>query len=79
MFTDLPIQRVTSALRFSAHEAGLSQEKLAAKVGMSQSAVGRRLAGDTPLTLADLDALASACGIRVSVTFTEVETLAVAS
>ncbi|WP_227468384.1 helix-turn-helix domain-containing protein [Microbacterium sp. YJN-G] len=79
MFTDLPIQRVTSVLRFSAREAGMSQEKLAAKVGMSQSAVGRRLSGDTPLTLADLDAIATACGMRVSISFAEIETLAAAS
>lgn len=71
MFTDLPIQRVTAALRFSAREAGLSQEKLASKIGMSQSAVGRRLSGDTPLTLHDLAIMAEACGVQVTVTFSD--------
>lgn len=72
MFTDLPTQRVTAALKFSAHEAGLTQGTLATKVGMSPSAIGRRLSGETPITLEDLNTLASACGLRVKVTLEEV-------
>lgn len=71
MLDDLPIQRVTPALRFLATEAKLSQGKLATKLGMSQSAVARRLNGDTDLGLADLERFAAAMGYEVRVSLVE--------
>lgn len=68
MLNDLPIQRVPSALRFAIVDARMSQQKLAAAAGYSTSAVSRRLAGDTPLTLDDLERLAGAAGFTVSIT-----------
>lgn len=79
MLNDLPTERITAALRFLATEAKLSQEKLAVRVGMSQSAVGRRLHGDTSLTVDDLDALAKALGYEVTVTLTPKTAVAAAA
>ena len=70
MLDELPTRRITAALRFLATEARISQEKLATRAGMSQSAVGRRLHGDTAITLEDLDTLAGALGYDVSITLT---------
>lgn len=69
MLNNLPTDRVTPALRFLAAEARMSQERLAAKVGLSQSAVGRRLSGDTPINIDDVARFAAAMGYEVTVTF----------
>ena len=79
MLNDLPMERITAALRFLTIEARFSQEKLALKVGMSQSSVGRRLHGDTAITLDDLDAIADALGYEVTVTLRRKQPAAVAA
>lgn len=71
MLNELTTERITSALRFLTREARISQEKLATKVGMSTSAVTRRLSGETPITIDDLERMAAALGYSVRVTFTE--------
>lgn len=71
MLDNLPTERVTPALRFLATEARLSQEKLAAKVGMSQSAMARRLSGETPIDLEEAARIAAALGYDIKVSFTE--------
>lgn len=71
MLSHLPTERVTTALRMLSVEAGLSQEKLGAKVGMSQSAIARRLSGDTPIDLVDLAEIATALGYSVRISFIE--------
>lgn len=73
MLNDLPIERVLPALRFCQVEAHLSQEKLASRAGYSTSAVSRRLAGETPLTLGDLETLSKALGMTVTVSFEPTE------
>lgn len=52
-------------------EARLSQQKLADKVGMSQSAIARRLSGDTPIDLSELDEIATALGYSLRISFIE--------
>lgn len=79
MLNDLPTERITAALRFLAAEARMSQDKIAAAVNLSQSSVGRRLHGDTALTIVDLDAIANALGYEVTVSFREKQTAAVAA
>ena len=71
MLNELPTQRVTPALRFLASEARISQEKLAAKVGMSSSAMTRRLSGETPIVLSELERIAGALGYDVRVSLVE--------
>ena len=71
MMENLPTGSIAAALRFMAFEKKLSQTKLADEAGMSQSAVNRRLSGETDLTLDDLDHLAKALGKQVRVTFVE--------
>ena len=72
MMENIPTQRITSALKFLAVDAKLSQGSLAEKAGMSQSAVNRRFSGETSLSVEDLEHLAEALGYRVKVTFEEV-------
>ncbi len=79
MLNELPTERITPALRFLAVEARLSQEKLAAKVGMSTSAVARRLSGETPMDLDDLSRFAAALGQDIRISFVPNETTAGAS
>lgn len=69
MLNELPTERVTPALRFLAVEARVSQEKLAGKVGISSSAMARRLSGETPIDLTDLERIAGALGYDVRVSF----------
>lgn len=76
MLNELTTERITPALRFLAVEAHLSQEKLAAKVGMSTSAVARRLSGETPMGLEDLARFAAALGQEVRISFVPSESLA---
>jgi len=75
MMNDLPTQRIAAALRFLATEAKLSQEKLAERAGMSQSAVNRKLSGTTSPTIEDLDKLAEALGYQIKVTFEPLPTV----
>ena len=70
MLNDIPIQRVTSALRFMQSDAGLTREELARRAGMSQSAVSRRFTAETPITLDDLAILTNAAGFEVTLSFT---------
>lgn len=79
MLNDLPTERVTPALRFLAAEAKLSQQSLGERVGLSQSAMARRLSGDTPTNLDDLSRIAGALGYDVRITFVERSQQAVAS
>lgn len=71
MLNELPTERVTAALRFSLQEAHMSQETLAKRVGLSFSALNRRLAGQTPITLKDLDRIADALNLDVRVSLIE--------
>ncbi|WP_295105798.1 helix-turn-helix transcriptional regulator [uncultured Microbacterium sp.] len=70
MLNDIPIQRVMPALRFMQSDSGLSRSELAKNAGMSLSAVSRRFTAETPMTLDDLRALASAAGFDVTLSFT---------
>lgn len=79
MLNDIPTERITAALRFLAAEARMSQEKIAERVNLSQSSVGRRLHGETSLTTEDLDSIADALGYEVTVTFKKKAPAAIAA
>jgi len=67
MMENLPTESITAAIKFLAFQNKLSQTKLAKSAGMSQSAVHRRLAGGTDLSLSDLEHLAAALGHEVRI------------
>lgn len=69
MMENLPTQRITSAIKFLAIENKMSQTKLAKASGMSQSAINRRLTGQTSLTIEDLNQLAQALGQEIRISF----------
>ena len=70
---------MTSALRFAAVDAKLSQSKLADKVGMAFSTLQRRLSGEVGMSLEDADRIATGLGYRLTFTLTPIEQEAVSS
>lgn len=75
MLNDLPTGRMTSALRFAAAEAKLSQTKLADKVGMSFSTMQRRMSGDVGMTLEEAERIAEGLGYRLTFTMTPMDSV----
>ncbi|GAB3125756.1 helix-turn-helix domain-containing protein [Glaciibacter psychrotolerans] len=71
MTQSLPTHRVPDALRVALFSAKVSQQKAASVTGYSSSAISRRLAGDTPITLDDLNRIAAAAGLDVQIILTE--------
>jgi transcriptional regulator with XRE-family HTH domain len=59
--------RVVEDLRVALFRKGISQQAVAERTGMSQSAVSRRLSGDVPATLNDLESFAAAAGAELHI------------
>lgn len=53
-----PTKRVAAAIRGEMARKGFTQTDLAEALGTSQSAISRRLAGEVPLDVDELDAIA---------------------
>lgn len=53
-------ERIGVEIRVAMLRRGLSQTELAERVGMSQAALSRRLSGEVPLDVDQLDAIAKA-------------------
>lgn len=53
-------ERVPHAIRAAMRTAGATQTALAAELGISQQALSRRLTGEVPLSIVELDIIAAA-------------------
>jgi transcriptional regulator with XRE-family HTH domain len=62
----LHAQRVTSRVRHELRARRISQEELAAAIGISQQAVSRRLTGDVDFTLTELGIVAEQLGTSIA-------------
>jgi transcriptional regulator with XRE-family HTH domain len=79
MLEKVPTERVAQALRFLKAEGKQTDQRIADRIGMSQSSVHRRLSEETPMTLDDLTLLARALGHDVTVSFSPQSTPAVSA
>ena len=61
------VERVIEALRVELFKKRISQERLAIATGMSQSKISRRLSGDVPPSLAELEQMALAADLKLTV------------
>lgn len=59
-------KRVAAEVRAEMARQQMSQEKLAALTGLSQSRISRRLVGDRPFDITELAAVATALGVPVT-------------
>jgi len=59
-------QRVATEVRAEMARQRVSQDALAAAIGMSQAAVSRRLSGDIPFDVAELEDVATALRVPIS-------------
>lgn len=66
MASNLNAQRIAHAIRARLRANGVSQSAVAAALGISQAAVSRRLVGDVPLSLEDLDVIATQLGVGIA-------------
>lgn len=73
MSTSIGAHRVIEALRVELFRRKVTQERISATTGMSQSTVSRRLNGNVSPTLDELESIAAAAGLRVGVTLTEAD------
>lgn len=73
MATESPTQRVVEELRVELFRRGLSQTGISDQVGMSPSAISRRLNGDVSPTLDELSALAAAAGQALEISLVPIE------
>ena len=61
--TDLPAQRVAATVRAEMARRRVTQDQVAQRLGLSQSAVSRRLGGHLPFDVAELSAVAEILGV----------------
>ncbi|MEO6115969.1 MAG: helix-turn-helix transcriptional regulator [Pseudolysinimonas sp.] len=66
MPSEIPTQSVLEEIRVALFRKGISQMALAEELGMSQSAVSRRLHGDVPATVDELQKFATAAGVTLT-------------
>ena len=66
MAINLNAQRIAHAIRARLRDRGVSQSTVAARLEISQAAVSRRLVGDVPLSVEDLDAIATLLDVEIS-------------
>lgn len=62
----LPTQRVADKIRAAMSSAGVSQTTLASALSMSQASVSRRLTGEVPFDVNELEVVARALGVTAS-------------
>lgn len=62
MPTESLSERVTHSIREHMRHGGVTQASLASKLNLSQQAVSRRLTGEVPFSLVELDKVAAALG-----------------
>ena len=70
MSNPVSAERVIEDLRVEIFRKRISQEQLATKAGMSQSAISRRLNGTVSPTIDELAKLADAAELELQVTLT---------
>lgn len=66
MASNLNAQRVAHSIRARLRANGVSQSTVAEVLGTSQAAVSRRLVGDVPLSVEDLDVIAQLLDVAIA-------------
>lgn len=69
MRNESPNRRIAGNARAELSRAGISQATVAGELGLSQSALSRRLSGNTPFTAAELCGLADLIDVPVAALF----------
>lgn len=69
MRNDSPNRRIAGNARAELSRSGISQSTASGALGLSQSALSRRLSGNTPFTAAELSALSALIGVPIATLF----------